>query len=347
MTEIYPGFFQVQLASDAKRSSRINIFLIPGNDSCRSLMVDTGYRTLENKKIMDELLVKHRIRYEDLDIFLTHKHHDHTGLAHFYANRGARIFMNPEEDRHAYDCLYYNNNPQALEEQVHVLATVGVTKSRTPVLWNRFMELNRQIQQETKDSMFNEIKNYRYVPITDGMDFCYGNYRLKAIHLKGHTFGQMGLVDEVHQRVFPADQLIDGIVPIVATAYPDEHLLDYYFRSLESFQKRYAGHMIHPAHNRPYRCDGTVPARILSAYRKKLDTIREIVHAASRPMTTREIAFLAYGAEDEYGWKDLIQTKMIISKTFSCLEYLHDKEEISRTCKEEILFWQSPLPSLG
>ena len=101
--------------------------------------------------------------------------------------------------------------------------------------------------------------------------------------------------------------------------------------------------MIHPAHNRPYRCDGTVPARILTAYRKKLDTIQEIVRIADHPMTTREVAFLAYGAEDEFGWKDLMQTKMIISKTFSCLEYLYDKGEICRTCEDEILFWNAPL----
>ena len=339
MTEIYPGLFQIQLYNGMNRSDIINIFLIPGKDSCRSLMVDTGYRTKENKEIMDELLVRHRIRYDELDIFLTHKHHDHTGLANFYADRGARIFMNPEEDRHLYDCLYYNNNPEAMEEQVHVLSTVGITEKKTPILWNRFTELNRRVQQETRESMFNELKNYRYVPIRDGMDFCYGDYHLKAIHLKGHTYGQMGLVDEEHRLVFSADQLIDGIIPIVGTAYPDEHLLDYYFRSLESFKAHYGGYMIHPSHKRAYRCDGTVPGKILEAYQKKLDVIRQIIHTQRAPMTTREIAFLAYGAEDEFGWKNIMQTKMIITKTFSCVEYLYDKGEISRVQEDKTLYW--------
>ncbi len=249
--------------------------------------------------------------------------------------------MSPEEDRHPYDCLYYNNNSQAMSEQIHVLSTVGITKERTPVLWNRFMELNRQIHQETKATIFNELKNYQYVPITEGMEFCYGDYRLKAIHLKGHTFGQMGLWDPEHKLVFPADQIIDGIVPIVGTAYPDEHLLDYYFRSLEDFKERFAGYMVHPAHNRPSVCDGTVSDKILSAYRKKLDIILNIVQASDHPMTIREIAFLAYGAEDEFGWKDLMQTKMIISKTFSCLEYLYDQGKISRNWENDILFWGS------
>lgn len=226
-----------------------------------------------------------------------------------------------------------------MEEQVHVLSTVGITEEKTPVLWKRFMELNRQIQQETKESMFNELKNYRYIPIRDGMKFSYGDYHLNAIHLKGHTYGQMGLIDKEHHLVFPADQLIDGIVPIVGTAYPDEHLLDYYFRSLENFKALYKGYMIHPAHKRAYRCDGTVPENILDKYTKKLDKIRQIVQSQNQPMTIREVAFLAYGAEDEFGWKDIMQTKMIISKTFSCLEYLYDKKEISRTWTGETLYW--------
>ena len=56
-------------------------------------------------------------------------------------------------------------------------------------------------------------------------------------------------------------------------------------------------------------------------------------------MTTREIAFLAYGAEDEFGWKNIMQTKMIITKTFSCVEYLYDKGEISRVQEDKTLYW--------
>ena len=45
------------------------------------------------------------------------------------------------------------------------------------------------------------------------------------------------LFDREHSILFSADQIIDGIVPIVATAYMNEHLLSLYFQSLESFEK--------------------------------------------------------------------------------------------------------------
>lgn len=339
MTEIYPGFFQTRLLSADGRSI-IHIFIIPGAPGERTLMIDAGYRTQENKDVMTRLLEEHGIPFDSLDVFLTHKHHDHTGLATFYANRGARIFMNPEEDRHPYDCIYYNNNPEAMEEQINVLRRVGVTPELNPILWERFMELNREIQRETRSTTYNEKRDYTYIPIGEEQLFAYGDYSLHAFHIKGHTFGQMGLYDPAHRLVFPADQIIDGIVPIVGTSYTDEHLLGYYLRSLENFQDRFNGYSVHPAHGNSFSCSGEVTGRILSAYRKKLDIIQHIVATEELPQTVQAIAFQAYGITQEAGWKDMMQTKMIITKTFSCLEYLYDRGVINRRENEEgTLLW--------
>ena len=68
-----------------------------------------------------------------------------------------------------------------------------------------------------------------YKPIALGVVLHYGDYTFETIDLKGHTFGQLGLFDKEHKIFFCADQVIDGIVPIVATTYPDEHLLRDYF----------------------------------------------------------------------------------------------------------------------
>ena len=47
------------------------------------------------------------------------------------------------------------------------------------------------------------------------------------------------------------DQVIDGIVPIVGTTYPDEHLLKGYFDSLEKLKHQYGDCLILPAHKEP------------------------------------------------------------------------------------------------
>ena len=55
--------------------------LIPGNKGGRSLMIDTGFRDERCLKTMESVLEELGIAYEDLDVFMTHKHHDHSGLA--------------------------------------------------------------------------------------------------------------------------------------------------------------------------------------------------------------------------------------------------------------------------
>jgi glyoxylase-like metal-dependent hydrolase (beta-lactamase superfamily II) len=338
MTEIMNGIYK-QTLKDSTGTAQISIFLIPGKPGERCLMIDAGYRTEENKEKMTAVLQELGIRFEDLDIFLTHKHHDHTGLAAFYAHRGARIFMNPEENRHPYDCLYYNNSSAAMEEQTSVLRRVGVTKERTPQLWERFMQINREVHESQKELMFRENQNYEHLPIESGQLFSYGDYTLRAFPLRGHTYGQMGLADENHKIVFAADQIIDGIVPIVGTAYPDEHLLHAYFESLEDFKERFRGYQVHPAHGDSHLCVGDVIDGIILAYQQKLERMLRIIDEQEHLQTVKEIAFLAYGITEHMEQEKMMKLKMIITKTFACLEYMFDEGLINRTEVAGSLFW--------
>ena len=45
MLERAPGIFEVELHSNQKSIDEIKIFLIPGKDGERSLMVDAGFRS--------------------------------------------------------------------------------------------------------------------------------------------------------------------------------------------------------------------------------------------------------------------------------------------------------------
>ena len=105
MTEFLPGIYKVLQKTDRGNTTEINIFIIPGKKGERSLMIDAGFQDENCLAQMEGVLKELDISYEDLDVFLTHKHHDHSGLASVYADRGATIYMNPLEERHHYDCL--------------------------------------------------------------------------------------------------------------------------------------------------------------------------------------------------------------------------------------------------
>ena len=249
MIERAPGIFEVELHSGQLSISEIKIFIVKGTESGRSLMVDAGFRNRDCLRVMEGVLEELGIRYDQLDIFLTHKHHDHCGLASVYAERGARLFLNRLEDRHCYDCLYYSHSHGAAEDQPQVLRSVGVTPQDTPEVWEMFMEINRRAEGE-KGWEF-DIPGFYYTPASAGDVFCYGNYRFEAVELSGHTYGQLGLYDADKKVLFIADQVINGIVPIVGTSYPDEGLLARYFKSLEYIKHHYTDCLVLPAHDHP------------------------------------------------------------------------------------------------
>lgn len=341
MLERAPGIYEVELRSNQKSIDEIKIFLIPGKDRERSLMVDAGFRSRACLRVMEESMASLGITYDRLDIFLTHKHHDHCGLASEYAAKGARLFMNPQEDRHCYDCLYYNHSHGSTEDQPQVLRGVGVTPESTPQVWDMFMEVNRRVR-ENKGWEF-EIPGFPYTPVKEGQILRYGGYALETVGLKGHTFGQMGLYDREKRLLFCADQVIDGIVPIVGTTYADEHLLNGYFKSLEQFKSQYGDCLILPAHKEPIQDVKRVVNRIVFAYIDKTDLIKHILDHGHHRMTTIEVACLAYGMEaapKDQG--EFIKLKMIISKTFSCLEYLYDQDFAIRSQENGTYYWEAP-----
>ena len=330
MVERVPGIFEVTLYDYEKGVSEMRIFIIKGNRGERSLMIDAGFGNTESLATMEVALVELGIRYEDLDVFLTHKHHDHCGLATTYARKGARLFMNPEENRHSYDCLYYREGDESRKEQRQVLRSVGISEENTPDVWKKYMEMNEWVGKKREPWVY-AIRDYPYNHIKEGQVFEYGPYRFEAVRLRGHTLGQMGLYEREKRILFCADQVINRINPIVGTTYADEHLLEYYFQSLREFKEKYQDCRIFPAHNGAIENVATVVDRIMFAYLKKMDQVKRKVEELGVPKTVWIVAQSVYGIQEvPEDAEDFMQVKSMITKTFSCLEYLYGEGMIGR-----------------
>lgn len=337
VSEILSGIYELKLYQEA---NEIRIFLVMGRNGQKSLLIDTGYQSEENREILNQVLGELNIKYQDLDVFLTHKHHDHTGLAAYCAKQGSTIYMNPLEDRHPYDCLYYSHGTKSIEEQAKVLNRVGVTAERTPSVWNCFKEFNAYYQNAVGEESFKTVA-FPYTPMGRGQIFSYGDYSFQAISLPGHTLGQLGLYDQAHHIVFSADHIIRNVVPIVGTSYVNEHLLEQYLRSLDQFKAQYRTCTIYPAHGEGFSNPGPIAANITSAYRKKLLEIQHILTNSAEALTVQEVAFRVYGVYNlPADANSFFKIKMILSKTFSCLEYLYDQKYCDRMEQNGMLFYR-------
>ena len=186
-----------------------------------------------------------------------------------------------------------------------------------------------------------EVQDFPYKPIAPGVVLHYGDYTFETIDLKGHTFGQLGLFDKEHKIFFCADQVIDGIVPIVATTYPDEHLLRDYFVSLERFHHEFKECLLLPAHGKEIFDAKKVIDRIVFSYLDKVEIMHNILEHSRKARTIREIATIVYGMpHPPKDTAEFIKLKMIMSKCFSCLEYLRDEDFAVREEKDGTFYWR-------
>lgn len=339
MKEILPGIYKVLLQTDRGNTTEINIFIIPGKKGERSLMIDAGFRDQNCLEKMEHVLEELHISYEDLDVFLTHKHHDHSGLASIYADRGATIYMNPQEERHHYDCLFYSSQKTDPKEQDKVLHSVGVTPEKTPQIWEMFEQVRKEVENHSGWAF--EVRDFPYKSVSEGEKLHYGDYTFETIGLRGHTYGQLGLYDKEHKIFFCADQVINGIVPIVATTYPDEELLKSYFASLARFRKEFKDCLLLPAHNKEISDSKKVIDRIVFSYLDRVELMHNILEYGRKPMTIYQIATIAYGMpEVPKDTAEFIKLKMIMSKSFSCLEYLRGEDFAVREEKNGTFYWR-------
>lgn len=340
MREIAEGIYEVILHDKEKEVGEMRVHIVKGKPGKRSLMVDTGFGSQESLEDMEEALAALDISYKDLDIFLTHKHHDHCGLASTFAKKGAKIFMNPEEERHSYDCLYMQMGEESQKEQKEVLKSVGISEEWTPKLWKRFMELNEWMAKQREPWVY-EIQKYPYVALTEGETFSYGNYDFWVISLRGHTYGQRGLYDAKHRIAFTADQVMEGITPIVGTTHANEHLLGLYFQSLSWMKRELGDCLIIPGHGEPIEHVAPVIDQIVYSYLKKMDQVKDAVVKDETPKTVWQTTKLVYGIKEipEDG-EDFIVMKSMISKTFSCLEYLYEQELVQRDYRDGRLYYR-------
>jgi len=331
MKEICQNIFQKTISYNSGFFSPRNLYVILGVE--RSLMVDTSLRLEHDAKVIDRMLAELGIEYQNLDIFITHDHPDHSGLVTDFQRRGARAFMNPEEQNRQADSYHgYLVDEQKRQEN---LRRMGVTGQYTPEVFDSFMEYMRQAEKAR-----NDLPEFSFIPVSPGEQLQYGGYCFEVVPLKGHTFGQCGLYEKEHKLLFCGDQIMTSIVPIVSSLQMDLGLLKSYLDSMGDFKHVYADCRLLPCHYGPIKDVAKEVDRIVFGYLDKCEIMKEVLEKSKVPMTTREVGVRAYGRDDgPPDYNHFLMCTQIWAKTFSCLEYLYGEGFIERTEAEGIIYW--------
>lgn len=217
VTQVAEHIYRIPVPLPGNPLKNLNAYLIQGP---RNLLVDTGFRQEECRTALTAGLAELGVDMASTDIFLTHLHSDHAGLAPELLSPTSRIFISqvdrprlpgPGVDMAArwanYDALFLPHGfpPELLKE----LETANPARALAPIPCDR------------------------YEGISHGHQFHYGGYHFQALFTPGHTPGHMVLWEADHGILLLGDHVLFDVTPNI-TIWPNYHnpLADY-LRSLE------------------------------------------------------------------------------------------------------------------
>ena len=320
MEEILENVYRIPVALPDNPLKELNSYLI--KDPGHSLLIDTGFRLDECREALLNGLSELGEDPQSVDIFLTHMHSDHAGLAADIVGEGRHIYISATD----YKLLATND----VEEKLIVvtLAERFRTAGMPDFIIDSMTEINPAIAYSPKTNAI------QYTIVQDGETIRAGGYALRCIHTPGHTPGHMCLWDETNGTMFTGDHVLFDITPnITAWTFVDDSLDDY-LKSLRAVIK-YPVKTALPGHRKPgvfhKRIDG-----LLNHHQTRLDEVERLIREA--PGST------AYDISGKMRWKirasnwgDFPPTQKIfaVGECMSHLDYLLRRGKICSRLDEK------------
>ena len=208
----------------------LNSYLIVGE---RSLLIDTGFRQQPCREAMEEQLLQIGVDRDRLDIFCTHLHSDHTGLASELIRPGCRVYIGEIDGPLLKRC----DDPSYWRQLYQEYMLDGFSPEEMDGLW--FSN-----PAKTQGSPWREGL---YTFLRDGAVLHYGDGTLRCVLTPGHTPGHMCLYDVERKRLFCGDHVLFHITPNICRWTGVRDSLGSYLHSLDETSRLDVAEL-YPAH---------------------------------------------------------------------------------------------------
>lgn len=225
--EIIDNIYMVGIKLPNNPLKEINIFIIKGED--RSMIVDTGFNRPETIEAFEEIFDRLGLTYESTDLFLTHLHSDHTGLASYFDKKGMDVYASKIDAEYLNKSIFKED--PVWQETVRHSFLQGLEEDDLDL-------------EDHPGYKFRPSDHVDYKHVAEGDRFSLAGYNLEVIDLKGHTPGLVGLYDKDKKVLFCADHILKKITPNI-TYWGDEFgdSLGQYFANLDKAYELEVDHL--------------------------------------------------------------------------------------------------------
>lgn len=292
----------------------LNSYLITGE---RNLLVDTGFRQDPCREAMHRQLREIGVDMDRTDIFLTHLHSDHAGLAPELIRPNCRIYISQVDLPGLEDAM----SPERWRAMYREYEQNGFHVEELKTLWQ---------DNPAQNAGAARWDPSLYTPLTDGAELSYGGHRLRCILTPGHTPGHLCLYEPERQWLLCGDHVLFHITPNICRWSGVADSLGDYLQSLKRVKTLPVSRLL-PAH-RAETGDLAARAEELRAHHVRrladaLETVRQ-----EPGLTAYEIAGRMHWSIRCRDWTDFPVTQKFfaVGEALSHLDYLEIRGLVER-----------------
>lgn len=313
--EIIANIYRIRVPLPESPLKLLNSYFIRGKGpGGRSLLVDTGFRRPECRAALLEGLRELNADMERTDIFLTHLHSDHAGLAPELVGEGGKIYLSEVDLR-----------------RLRSYETRGWAEFDEKFLKEGFFQEGlRELAEKNPARAFAPVHSDRYEAVGPGQTLSYGGYTFTCFSTPGHTPGHMCLHLPSEKLIFLGDHLLFDITPNIISWLDFDNALKTYCNSLLNLRKLDILHPL-PGH-RGAGMDMKVRIdEILHHHKDRLNEALDVIE--------REPGLDAYQIAGRMTWKirsrsweefPIIQKWFAVGEAVAHVEYLMEEGLILR-----------------
>lgn len=322
VTQVAPNLYCIPVPLPGNPLKNLNAYLIRGP---RNLLVDTGFRQEACRQALRAGLEELEVDLAQTDIFLTHLHSDHAGLAPELLTPTSRLFIG-DVDRQRLP-----GQAPDMEAAWNAFDQLMLPQGFPPALLAELTETNpaRVLEPAPCD---------RYEGVRDGDCFSYGGYQFRALDAPGHTPGQMVLWEEAHGILILGDHVLFDITPNIA-AWPNyKNPLGAYLRSLERVRNLPVVLPL-PAHRGVHTGFQARVDELIEHHRRRCGEALTVL-AGHPGLTAYELTARMTWQIRCKGWADFPtpQKWFAVGEAIAHLEYLMERGQVVRTWDGQ--FWR-------
>ncbi|MGO1371945.1 MAG: MBL fold metallo-hydrolase [Senegalia sp. (in: firmicutes)] len=320
VTKVYEDIYMIEIILPNNPLKALNCYLIKGED--KSLIIDTGFNKKECLDALREGLNELNLEIKDTELFITHLHSDHSGMANIFKDQGVNIYTGE------------------IDGDI-------INQMTTESYWKERDKLKVLFGLKDDKITFKENPGYKYV-LKEAIDFNYlkegdkiniGKYSFELVFIPGHTPGHMGLYEKKHKIFFSGDHILNGITPNIGFWGFEQDILGVYFNSLDKIHSFDIEHLF-TAHRKSVDDHKKRIEELIQHHKDRLNEILTILSFDG--LSVRDVASKMTWSIRAKDWDDFPRPQkwFATGEAMAHLEHLYASGKIEKEIKDGTLYFR-------